>query len=49
MWSRQPYPEDTVGVFDLRPFYTALLDGQLLAKSKVFQDQVLPALEQGSK
>jgi len=49
MWSRQPYPENTVGVFDLRPFYAALLNSQLLTKSKVFQDQVLPALEQGSE
>ena len=35
------YPEDTVGIFNFRPCYAALLDKQLLAKSKVFDNNVL--------
>ncbi len=37
----KPNPENTVGVFDLRPFYAMLLNSQLLAKSKVFENYVL--------
>ncbi|MBW1849967.1 MAG: hypothetical protein JRJ15_00745 [Deltaproteobacteria bacterium] len=37
--------ENTVAVFDLRPFYAALLNSQLLAKSKVFKDYVMCATE----
>ncbi len=36
---------NTVAVLDLRPFYAALLNSQLLAKSKVFKDYVTCATE----
>ena len=35
------YPEDTVGIFNFRPFYAVLLDKHLLAKSKVFNNNGL--------
>jgi hypothetical protein len=44
-----PDPEDMVGVFDLWPLYPALLNYQLLAKSKVFQNYVLLAPEDKSE
>ena len=34
-----------MSVFDLRPFYAALLNSQLLAESKVFKNYVLFAPE----
>ncbi len=40
----QQNPENTVGVFDLWPFYAALLNSQLLVESKVFKNYVLFAL-----
>ena len=42
---RQPNPEDAVSILDLRPFHTALLDGQLLTESKIFKNDVLFALK----
>jgi hypothetical protein len=37
----QPGPEDTVYIFDFRPFDAALLNSQLLTEGKVFKNDVL--------
>ena len=47
--SRQPYPEQTVGIVDLGTFDTALLNDQLLTKGHVFKNQFSPARKQRSK
>jgi hypothetical protein len=42
---QQPNPEDTITVFNLWPFDAALLNSQLLAERKVFNNDALFAPE----
>ncbi len=47
--SRQPYPEQTVGIVDLGAFDAALLNCQLLTKGHVLKNQLPPALKHRSQ
>jgi hypothetical protein len=38
--SRQPYPEEAIGIVDLWAFEAALLNGQLLAESQIFKNDI---------